>query len=288
MTVAFLASAATVRCAAARDNDVSLRASGPLTRVAQAWRRLPPPVVLARRSLDQDFAVLLMRAGYGAVDELDVIAMDAFQARFFDLRSREWEKFVTVNAGMRQGVLTDARYFDFISYAQMLTVQDVMKDPRAVFEERFVDTEGAWGVRVVRRDAALLQTPEDILAAWRVKVGDRIYERVLEAVRRPVAVAASDVSGLLAGITAIYDYFRACGYCLECKVSEDMGLKTCTAEMLAPSILWGALALRGRKSIPNDYDSFAVQSFARASGATVRVGTFITENSIVRRWIVDS
>lgn len=62
-----------------------------------------------------------MRTAYDVVDELDIIAMDQFQKKFFERRQTEWEHYLEDNANsVRQGVLTDARYFDFISFAQFL------------------------------------------------------------------------------------------------------------------------------------------------------------------------
>lgn len=68
----------------------------------------PKPVLFARRQLDLPFAVLLMRSAYEVVDELDVIAMDQFQKRFFERRQEAWAHYI-VDCGnsVKQGVLTD-------------------------------------------------------------------------------------------------------------------------------------------------------------------------------------
>jgi hypothetical protein len=46
----------------------------------------PKPPRLLRPRLDKDFAVLLMRASYNALDDLDCVPMDQFQRDFFLIR----------------------------------------------------------------------------------------------------------------------------------------------------------------------------------------------------------
>lgn len=53
-------------------------------RLARALR--PRPVKSLRSRLNLDFAVLLMRSSYNALDELDCVAMDQFQRDFFLIR----------------------------------------------------------------------------------------------------------------------------------------------------------------------------------------------------------
>lgn len=53
-----------------------------------------PPVKLIRSPLNQDFAVLLMRSSYNALDEIDCVAMDQFQKDFFFIRSAEYLSYV--------------------------------------------------------------------------------------------------------------------------------------------------------------------------------------------------
>lgn len=247
----------------------------------------PAPVVLARRTLDKDFAVLLMRTGYNVVDELDFVAMDEFQAQFFDIRSTEWEKFIQTNLGMHQGIISDPRYFDFISYAQMLTIQFFMRDPRVIFQERYGDENGNWGTRVVRRNLDLFETPQDILSAWRRDVGKRIYQRLLDTVKVPQPVASGDTEAVMRGIADIYNYLEIAGFCLQSKVSrEQTDRGALRVEIIAPCILWGSKALRRRKSIPNDYDCFAIEGFCRASGVEASYSTLFSQSSLTRLWTI--
>ncbi|MGK3755249.1 MAG: hypothetical protein ACI8RD_007558 [Bacillariaceae sp.] len=113
--------------------------------ILQRKLRSKPPKVL-RRKLSQDFAVLLMRSSYNALDEMDCIAMDQFQRDFFLIRVSEYQTY-TRNLGdgmVQQGDLTDPYYFDFISYAQYKTInREITNDPLFVFEEQQVPPEGS-------------------------------------------------------------------------------------------------------------------------------------------------
>lgn len=246
----------------------------------------PAPVVLARRTLDKDFAVSLMRTGYNVVDDLDFVAMDDFQKQFFDIRSKEWEKFIKTNLGMRQGILTDPRYFDFISYAQMLTIQFFIRDPRVIFEERYGDENGHWYTRVVRRDLSRLATSRDILQAWRIQVGESIYNRIQNTFNSPQIVSNGDSEAILRGIRDIYNYIEICGFCLQVNVAENGGGNSLSVEMIAPCILWGAKALKRLRSVPNDYDCYAVEAFCQASGVTPTYLTLFSSSSVTRVWTI--
>jgi hypothetical protein len=70
----------------------------------------PEPFVLPRRQLDRDFAVFLMRATYDIVDDLDICPMSEFQKLFFEIRQREWSKYLGVNPVVRQGELADVSH----------------------------------------------------------------------------------------------------------------------------------------------------------------------------------
>jgi hypothetical protein len=54
--------------------------------IGAIWERQllrPKPIQLLRSPLNQDFAVLLMRSSYNALDQLDCVPMDQFQRDFF-------------------------------------------------------------------------------------------------------------------------------------------------------------------------------------------------------------
>jgi hypothetical protein len=89
--------------------------------------------------LNLDFAVLLMRSSYNAVDELNFVPMDQFQRDFFLIRQAEYLPYTdSLGPGLvKQGDLTDPYYFDFISFAQYRTIyRDMSVDPLKIFEEK--------------------------------------------------------------------------------------------------------------------------------------------------------
>lgn len=147
----------------------------------------PKPPKLLRRKLSQDFAVLLMRASYNALDELDCVAMDQFQRDFFLIRSSEYQDYTkALGDGMvQQGDLTDPYYFDFISFAQYRTInRELTQDPPFVFQEMQPAAEQTDNGRsnfvpvVVRRDPSL--TNAMLIPTHSSKVGKAILDRLEE------------------------------------------------------------------------------------------------------------
>jgi hypothetical protein len=68
-------------------------------RAERALRPKPPKVLRTRMNLD--FAVLLMRSSYNAVDAIDIVPMDQFQRDFFLIRQAEYQYYA--NASGRSG-----------------------------------------------------------------------------------------------------------------------------------------------------------------------------------------
>ena len=131
----------------------------------------PGPVRIPRISLYRPFAVLLMRSSYEVADELDFVPMDRFQREFFLLRADEWEQYRAENDA-KQGDLSDALYFDFISAAQYATITKLMReDATSVFEEKV----GAEGLsQLVQRDPSVSNSMLPSLLLERV--GDRLLD----------------------------------------------------------------------------------------------------------------
>jgi hypothetical protein len=161
--------------------------------MAKRALRSKPPKIL-RRKLAMDFAVLLMRSSYNALDKLDCVAMvsmcskinvlpfvivlltctaqhndgtctqkDQFQRDFFLIRRSDYEPYIqALGPGVvQQGDLTDPNYFDFISFAQYHTInREITKDPPFVFEEQQPIDQGedqpqVFVPVVIRRDPTL-------------------------------------------------------------------------------------------------------------------------------------
>lgn len=53
----------------------------------------PEPVQIPRRTLNRNFAVMLLRTGYETLDFLDFVATDKFQQEFWLTRAAEWEPY---------------------------------------------------------------------------------------------------------------------------------------------------------------------------------------------------
>jgi hypothetical protein len=69
----------------------------------------PKPAKLLRSRLNLDFAILLMRSSYNALDVLDVVPMEQFQRDFFLLREAEYKTYADyLGMGvLQQGDLAD-------------------------------------------------------------------------------------------------------------------------------------------------------------------------------------
>jgi hypothetical protein len=73
----------------------------------------PEPIRIPRSKLDQQFAVLLMRSVYDAVDELDFISMSEFQAKFWKLRQNLYEPYLLQYRPLRIRQVSLSGAFDF-------------------------------------------------------------------------------------------------------------------------------------------------------------------------------
>ena len=170
------------------DESRLARDSSALDFAARRWdylfRPAPPASAGLRERLDRDFAVACMRASYNVADELDFVPMDAFQKDFFLIRQREYQYYLDAlfaSAGLRpeQGDLTDPSYFDFISYAQYLTIREELGRARAEFDEPILSEDGETTtiVHTVRDDGA------DGRALARMhssRVGARVLAKLIE------------------------------------------------------------------------------------------------------------
>ncbi|MCO5607380.1 hypothetical protein L7F22_061576 [Adiantum nelumboides] len=186
---------------------------------------LPPsPVLFPRKNLSRKFAVLLMRSAYDAADELDFIAMDKFQMKFWKLRQSEVEPYTLQYRPLKvkYGDLTDPLYFDFISYAQFATISKEMRNGQYMFQEKI----GASGeLRTVRRDANILANSK-LPDAFTKSTGNLIYSRLLQGfegeifnVPRPCP-PESDSTCLIEGISKLLQLFVDQGYALNANVEE--------------------------------------------------------------------
>uniref|UniRef100_A0A7S3K3I2 Uncharacterized protein n=1 Tax=Aureoumbra lagunensis TaxID=44058 RepID=A0A7S3K3I2_9STRA len=213
---------------------------------------------IPRQDLNQKFAVLLMRTSYNVVDDLDFIAMDEFQKDFFLRRQNEWEKYV-IKSKQRlgrppmQGDLTDAAYFDFISFAQYETINAALVKPKSVFNELLT----AEGDSVVIARGGPDSIPDNLLALTHSqRVGNAILDYILDTYKDV------DINGpLLPNIQQLFQWFAINGFAADAQVSLSTPVSTSLSasstldiRLLAPANLWSLQnLLKSKRQLTNDF-----------------------------------
>jgi hypothetical protein len=213
----------------------------------------PGPVRIPRISLFRPFAVLLMRSSYEVADDLDFVPMDRFQKEFFLLRADEWERYRPENDA-KQGDLSDAVYFDFISAAQYATITKIMRnDAQDFFEER-VGAEGT--KQLVRRDPSVSNAMLPSLFIERV--GDRVLDGLLANFTGPTFFsqppppcppslqggAGGDMECIVAGMRQLYAVLGENGYARAVEVA-DAGDVDAGAYVQVGPVQWLHMRLKG-------------------------------------------
>ncbi|KAL4428540.1 hypothetical protein ABPG75_002629 [Micractinium tetrahymenae] len=274
--------------------------SGPRSSLVLAEPQLVPlqpgPIAFPRRQLGLNFAVLLMRSGYEAVDDLDCVPMDEYQKRFWKLRQAEWEPYTLLHAPLRitQGKLDDPLYFDFISFSQAASASNVFSQGQQVFEEYDEETEG---MKVVRRDLALADNSL-LPAGFFERQGERIYRGLVEGFRGeqyggpPPCPPCASATELLAGVQAVLDIFAARGYALKTSITPSGGSEgrlTFTVRQEGPANLWSLQALAARRSsVYSQHDAAAVAAFLRASGRSAICRLSWTDTAVTQQWSLEA
>ncbi|EFN55426.1 hypothetical protein CHLNCDRAFT_134590 [Chlorella variabilis] len=256
----------------------------------------PGPIAFPRRQLDLNFAVLLLRSGYEACDDLDFVPMDEFQKRcvFWKLRQSEWEPYLLLHSPLRilQGQLTDPLYCDFIISCQAFTASAAMREGRQVFEEYDEESEAK---RLVSRDPALSDNallPERYFE----RHGELIYRGLVEGFRGeqfggppPCAPGASSQE-LLAGVQRLLDIFVAKGFALKATLTPHTssgggGGGGFTVRLDGPANLWSLQALAARRSsVYQQHDAAAVAAFLRASGRSSSCRLAWSDTAVTQEW----
>eukprot|EP00531_Pseudo-nitzschia_arenysensis_P010943 CAMPEP_0116140884 /NCGR_PEP_ID=MMETSP0329-20121206/14091_1 /TAXON_ID=697910 /ORGANISM="Pseudo-nitzschia arenysensis, Strain B593" /LENGTH=423 /DNA_ID=CAMNT_0003636039 /DNA_START=103 /DNA_END=1374 /DNA_ORIENTATION=+ len=267
--------------------------------LAMAKRKLrPKPPKLLRRKLSQDFAVLLMRSSYNALDDIDCVAMDQFQRDFFLIRLAEYQTYTQqLGDGMvQQGDLTDPYYFDFISFAQYKTInREVTQDPPYVFEEQQIPPENSeipsqnengtarFIPVVVQRDPQLTNTL--LIPTHSQMVGASILDKLLATfgeteLKIPDVVPNPDPSTtLLAGIKAIVNIFLVSGYAFRGEV-VSLTPNTYKISLNAPATLWSGKILQQEGDLlDNDFLCKTLQEYIRRCGYEVQKSTIKYEGN---------
>eukprot|EP00557_Chaetoceros_sp_GSL56_P009225 CAMPEP_0176496304 /NCGR_PEP_ID=MMETSP0200_2-20121128/11122_1 /TAXON_ID=947934 /ORGANISM="Chaetoceros sp., Strain GSL56" /LENGTH=317 /DNA_ID=CAMNT_0017894247 /DNA_START=451 /DNA_END=1400 /DNA_ORIENTATION=- len=235
IAVAIACGISTTRPSAAAPPMTAKEADGLSFRFERQFRRIPPAKLL-RPMLNLDFAVLLMRSSYNAVDELNFVPMDQFQRDFFLIRQAEYLPYASsLGPGLvQQGDLTDAYYFDFISFAQYRTIyRDISVDPLTIFQEKQpvdVQSGGMEGenirqdfvTKIVQRDPSI---DNSVLAQLHDEyVGSKILDKLTATFQDtpsaipPLDYQTSSSSQVLKSLQQLVNLFLVNGYAFDGKV----------------------------------------------------------------------
>lgn len=226
----------------------------------------PKPPKLLRRKLSQDFAVLLMRSSYDALDQLDCVAMDQFQRDFFLIRRSEYEPYIkALGPGLvQQGDLTDPYYFDFISLAQYETInREISQNPPLVFEEQRPIDQGEDRPQkfvpvVIKRDPSL--TNDRLAPVHNKMVGRAILDRLEEifgdtksAIPKIEPGSRPDGEIILATVRQLVNIFLINGYAMggSVSMSKENGTKI-VISLNSPATLWGGKILQSERAKLNN------------------------------------
>lgn len=256
--------------------------------------------------MNLDFAVLLMRASYNAVDTLDIVPMEQFQRDFFLIRQAEYQTYRdALGAGaVVQGDLADPSYFDFISFAQYATIGREIVDPPVVFEEqqpveeteeeiKANDAKGGvveqrFKTVVVRRDPSLRNV--DLPAKHAELVGDVILDKLdaifggtASAIPAMAAGSRPNAEVVAGAVRQMVNLFVISGFAFDGKVSivqagkstSDAAGTVISIAFTSPATLWSGQALKAKKAkVTND---FALKT---ARALVSRAGYSVTNTSV--------
>lgn len=245
-------------------------------RAERAFLR-PRPAKVLRPRMNLDFAVLLMRSSYDAVDDIDVVAMDQFQRDFFLVRQTEYKSYADMlgPGAMMQGDLADPNYFDFISFAQYATINREICDPNSVFEEQQPvdvgdDLPQRFGTVVVRRDPTL--TKDELPRRHSQLVGRAILGRLIETFGNTASAIPAMVPGsrpsanvILTSVRQMVNLFVISGFAwdgdasmLRRSVDDDESGTAAGAQFsisfTSPATLWSGQSLKATNAaLTNDF-----------------------------------
>jgi hypothetical protein len=214
--------------------------------------------------MNLDFAVLLMRSSYNAVDAIDVVPMNQFQKDFFLIRQAEYQYYANAlgPGAMQQGDLADPNYFDFISFAQYETICREVNDPALIFEEQQPVEVGEgqpqqFNTVVVKRDSTL--TTKQLAQKHTEIVGSVILDKLNEkfgatssAIPKIDANSRPDSATLLASIKQMVNLFIVSGFAFggSASISKpgkgeiDAAETEFTIVATSPATLWSGQALK--------------------------------------------
>ncbi|CAB9511485.1 expressed unknown protein [Seminavis robusta] len=237
---------------------------------AQRLLRPKPPKAL-RPKLNKDFAVLLMRSSYMALDQLDCVAMDQFQRDFFLIRQAEYQFYVNeLGPGIvQQGDLTDPYYFDFISFAQYATIsREILQNPAVVFNEQKPievpeDEPQRFETVVIKRDPALTNdklasTHSQLVALAILNKLDETFGTTDARIPKVDPQSRPSADAVLASVSQLVKLFLINGYAWDGKASisknsaavdGDASGTQISINLTAPANIWSGQALQLRNKL---------------------------------------
>lgn len=182
------------------------------------------------------------------------------------------------------------RYFDFISFAQFLTITSVIAKPQSFFVEAF---NAGGEKRVVRRDTIKLPDSKAIEEKFVDTLGQRLLSSILEsgvgAMEWKHLQSKPSLDTVVPCVEHILNHFFESGYCLERPyVYHTPDKDELVVKIVGPATLWGMQALRRRQAILNNYDLFVVESFLKSAGSSLSSNTHsdIDETAITRHYML--
>jgi hypothetical protein len=234
----------------------------------QRFFRPKPSTIALRPKLSLEFAVQLMRSSYAVTDELDIIPMNQFQRDFFLLRSAEYEPYVKSLGFVNPGDLTDPNYFDFISFAQYLTINRAISSPETIFEE-LQPVEVPEGQPQQFRNVLVRRTiPDELLIpTFDNRVGTSILNYLeTKYADTDVAIPKGSNNNLEQSLEQLLKLFVLNGFAWDAKVERND--KQWMLEIQSPATLWGSTCLSG-SPLQNDFVLKTAKQLVQTLGYTV-------------------
>ena len=241
----------------------------------------PDAVSVLRPTLALPLAVALLRSTYNAIDELDVYPMDQFQIAMWKTRQRSYEAYRRLIDPllMKQGDLTNALYFDYMSFAQFSALNAILNKENGRPDMEFEEKLGFDGeVKKVTRDEKFA-THKEIIPAMAFLIGRNIYNYLKygfdltesEPFEGPVPdfiqQGNANSEAIKSAVDTMMKVFLNYGFCSEFSTSfgEDEG--RLVVKLAGPAMLWsiGALEAEGCR-IVNDYIGYVLSYFLKMSG----------------------
>lgn len=193
-----------------------------------------------------------MRTGYSSIEALSLTPMSEFQRHFFLTRSSLWLPYLDRVPNVPQGILSDARYLDFISAIQMLSFTHFLRHPLL----------------------SLSADREQLLNTWKGLVGTGLLDALFPEMKS---------TSLIESVEEVYNMLGTRNYCLQVEVMKrnENELKIV---MLMPCVLWSAVLLRERAAVRNDYDEYIVRALCEREGVGAQCRTEVKGGELIREW----